>query len=98
MYARVTTVQLQPDKAQEANRSLCRLGGAGGGRQQPGNQGAWLLIDRATGKGVSISLWDSDTDMEAGEASGYYQQQLGKFGPLMTAPPVREVYEVAVQG
>jgi hypothetical protein len=56
------------------------------------------LIDRATGKGVSISLWDTEADMQAGESSGYYQQQVGKFAPLMMAPPVREVYEVAVQG
>ena len=97
MYARVTTVQLQPDKTQ-AGIDLYADSVVPAARQQPGNQGAWLLIDRATGKGVSISLWDSEADMQAGESSGYYQQQLGKFGPLMTAPPVREVYEVAVQG
>jgi quinol monooxygenase YgiN len=97
MYARVTTVQVQPDKAQEAI-DLYANSVVSATRQQTGSQGAWLLIDRATGKGVSISVWDSEADLQAGEASGYYQQQLGKFGPLMTAQPVREVYEVAVQG
>jgi heme-degrading monooxygenase HmoA len=67
-------------------------------RQQPGCQGAWLLVDRATGKGVSITLWDSEDNMNAGESSGYYREQVGNFAPMMTAPPVREVYEVAVQG
>ena len=97
MYARLTTVQLQPDKAQEAI-DLYAGSVVHAARQQPGNQGTWLLIDRVSGKGVSISLWDTVANMEAGEASGYYQQQVGKFGPLMTAPPIREVYEVAVQG
>lgn len=97
MYARLTTVQLQPDKAQEAI-DLYANSVVPAARQQPGNHGTWLMIDRATGKGVSISLWDTEANMQAGEASGYYQQQVGQFGPLMTAPPVREVYEVVVQG
>jgi heme-degrading monooxygenase HmoA len=97
MYARLTIVQLQPEKAQEAI-DLYANSVVPAARQQPGSQGAWLLIDRATGKGVSVSLWDTVADMEVGESSGYYQQQVGKFGPLMTAPPVREVYEVAVKG
>ena len=49
------------------------------------------------GKGISISLWDSEADMTAGEGSGYYQQQLGKFKDVFGAPPVREAYEVSVQ-
>jgi hypothetical protein len=34
--------------------------------------------------------------MQASEASGYYQEQIAKFAPLLTAPPVREMYEVSV--
>jgi quinol monooxygenase YgiN len=97
MYARFTTVQMQPDKAQEAT-DLYANSVVPAARQQQGNRGAWLVLDRATGKGVAISLWDTMADLEAGEANGYYQQQVSQFGPLMTAPPVREVYEVAVQG
>jgi heme-degrading monooxygenase HmoA len=97
MYARLTTVQLQPDKAQ-AGIDLYANAVVPAARQQPGNQGAWLLIDRTTGKGVAVSLWNTLADLEAGESNGYYQQQVGKFAPLITAPPVREVYEVAVQG
>jgi hypothetical protein len=57
-----------------------------------------MLVDRKTGKGVSISLWDSEEDAIANEQSGYYQEQVGKFKDFMTAPPVQEGYEVAVQG
>jgi hypothetical protein len=32
--------------------------------------------------------------MKANEASGYYQEQVAKFGALLAAQPVREAYEV----
>jgi hypothetical protein len=34
--------------------------------------------------------------MHASEASGFYQEQLAKFGPLLTTAPTRESFEVAV--
>jgi quinol monooxygenase YgiN len=95
MYARLTTVQVMPEKAQEVI-DLYASSVVPAAQQQPGCQGTWLFIDRTSGKGVSVSLWDTAANLEAGEASGYYQEQVGKFGPLMTAPPVREMYEVAV--
>lgn len=97
MYARLTIIQMQPDKTQEAI-DLYANSVVPAARQQAGSQGTWLLVDHATGKGISISLWDTEAAMQAGEASGYYQQQVGKFGPLLAGPPVREAYEVAVQG
>ena len=39
-------------------------------------------------------MWDTRDDMLAGEASGYYQEQLAKFAPLLTGEPVREHFEV----
>lgn len=97
MFARLTIVQLRADKMDEGT-DLFANSVVPAALQQAGNQGVSLLIDRTTGKGISMTLWNSVADMEAGETSGYYQEQLAKFGPLMTAPPVREVYEVAVQG
>ena len=97
MYARLTTVMLRSDKLQEGI-DLYASSVVPAARAQAGNQGAWLLVDRSTGKGIAVSLWDSEADMLAGEGSGYYQDQLAKFGPLMAAAPAREAYEVAVQG
>jgi hypothetical protein len=34
--------------------------------------------------------------MKAGESSGYYQEQIAKFGPLLTAQPPQESFEAAV--
>ena len=62
-----------------------------------GHKGHHLLTDRSNGKVISISLWETEANMMAGESSGHYQQQLAKFKDLFAAPPVREAYEVSVQ-
>jgi heme-degrading monooxygenase HmoA len=48
-------------------------------------------------KGISISLWETEADLTAGESSGHYLAQLAKFKDIFAAPPVRENYEVSVQ-
>ncbi len=63
-------------------------------RRQAGFKGALVLADPETGKAVSVTLWDTRDDMLAGEASGYYQEQLAKAAPLLTGEPVREHFEV----
>ena len=62
-----------------------------------GFSGAYLLTDRKTGKGYALSLWDSEEDTLANEQSGYYKEQVSRFAEYMTAPPVQERYEVALQ-
>ncbi len=96
MYARVTIVQIQPGKVDEATR-IYKDSVVPAAKQQKGFKGIYMLTDRNTGKGISIALWDTEADMKAGESSGYFQQQLAKFKELFGAPPVREHYEVTVQ-
>ena len=67
-------------------------------KTQKGFEGIMLFTDRKTGKGYSISIWESEEDAIANEQSGYYKEQVGKFAEYMTAPPVQEGYEVTVQG
>jgi heme-degrading monooxygenase HmoA len=67
-------------------------------KSQKGSRGAYLLTDPKTGKGISITLWDSEEDAIANEQSGYYQEQVNKFKGFFTAPLIREGYEVSVQG
>ena len=66
-------------------------------KSQKGYKGAYLFTDRKTGKGISITLWDSEENAITNEQSGYYQEQLGKFKDSFTATPVREGYEVSIQ-
>jgi heme-degrading monooxygenase HmoA len=96
MYARVVHVQIQAGKLDEAT-SIFQESIVPAAQEQAGFQGIFLLTNPETGKGISVSLWDSEADMVAGEASGYYQAQIGKVGPLMAAAPVREQYTVSAR-
>ena len=97
MYARVTIGQLLPAKVDESI-DIYRDSVVPAAAQQKGFKGIYVLTDRTTGKGLTIALWDTEADMTAGETSGYYRQQVAKFKDLFSAPPVREAYEVTVQG
>ena len=44
-----------------------------------------------------MTLWETKEDMEAGERSGYYREQVGKFGGMLAGGVVREAYEVSIQ-
>ncbi len=96
MFARLSITQIKIDKIDEAIK-LFEDSVLPAAKSQKGFRGAYLLTDSKTGKGVSITLWDSEEDAIANEQSGYYQEQIGKFKDLFTAPPVREGYEVSIQ-
>ena len=96
MFARLTIVQSNPDKMDEVTK-LFQESVVPAAKSQKGYRGMYLLNDPKTGKGISISLWDSEEDAIANEKSGYYQEQVGKFKEYFTAPPVQEGYEVSVR-
>jgi heme-degrading monooxygenase HmoA len=96
MYARVTISQILPGKVDKAI-GIYRNSVVPAAKKQKGFKGTWMLTDRKTGKGISITLWETKADMTAGESSGFYQQQVAKFKDVFGAPPVREQYEVTVQ-
>lgn len=96
MHARVVTVQIQPGKTDEAI-SIYRDSVVPVGKQQKGFKGALLLADSNTSKAISVTLWETEADMKAGETSGYYQEQIAKFAGVFAGPPVGEHYEVSVQ-
>jgi heme-degrading monooxygenase HmoA len=96
MYARVTIGQILLAKMDEAI-GIYRNSVVPAAKQQKGFKGLYVLTNRKTGKGLTIALWETEADMTAGENSGYYQQQVAKFKDILSAPPVREAYEVTVQ-
>ncbi len=96
MHARLTIVQMKPDLIDEIAK-LYEDSVIPAAKSQKGFRGAYLLSDSKSGKGVSITLWDSEEEANANEKSGYYQDQVNKFKEYFTAPPVREGYEVSVQ-
>jgi quinol monooxygenase YgiN len=94
MYARVVSAQAQSNKLDHAIEICQSMEPAW--QQQKGFQGANLLVNRETGTILSISTWASRADLEATEASGWYQEQVAKFSKIWVQPPVREIFEIAV--
>ena len=93
MFARATTLQGSPDSVdgavQQYRDSLSRF------RQIPGNQGALLLIDRSGGKGIAVTLWDSEQAIaDSREQATQLREQAAKQagGQIQSV----EEYEVAV--
>jgi heme-degrading monooxygenase HmoA len=96
MYARVSIAQSKPGKTDEVIR-IQRESVLPAAKQQKGFKGLYLLTDRKNNKGITITLRETEADMTAGEASGFYQQQVAKFKDVLSVPPVREDYEVSIQ-
>ena len=95
MHARISHVAGSPESADQGiesfrNTTLSEL------KTQDGNRGAILLIDRASGNGIAITLWEDEAAMQASEewanaARRSASEQLGGGGEARV-----ERYEVAV--
>src|SRR5215471_8274925 len=97
MHARLMTSQLQLDKLEEASQ-LYRESILPAVRQLPGLKGRMVLVDRSTGKVITLTLWESEADARAsGEGSAFMQATVAQFAPFYAAPPIIEIYEVAAQ-
>jgi len=96
MYASLTTVSINPEKAAEATR-IWREEILPITQTFPGWKGAELFTNAQTGEGVAVNFYETEASISAVESSGQFQQLMGKLAPLMTAPPIRKVFEVAGQ-
>ena len=95
-YARVLTATAQPGKTDEGVQ-IVRDSLLPVTRQQLGYRGYLSLNDRTTGRVISITLWETEADLNASESSGLLREQLGKVAQVLATQVVREVYEVTVQ-
>jgi hypothetical protein len=98
MHARVTYTMIQPgaDKVHEAIRVL-RESVLPDFKSVEGFRGAFLLVDRAVGKGMTIVLYESHAQLAETRQSGHHHRQVGKVRHLLAAEPFHEEYEVAFQ-
>jgi hypothetical protein len=96
MYASLTTVSIKPERAAEATR-IWREEILPITQTLPGWKGAELFTNPQTGEGVAVNFYATEANISAVESSGQFQQLMGKLAPLMTAPPIRKVFEVAGQ-
>ena len=94
MYARVTQVQGSPDKVEAGidsfkSQVLPTVKGV------EGFKGSLLLVDRSTGKGMGISLWETeDARRKGGEA--VEQARAATVSAMGSDLPEVEEYDVAV--
>ncbi len=97
MYARVTTTQFSPYRLNEGI-SIARDHTLPAAQQQTGFKGYLMLVDRSTGKGITITLWEEETDREiTGPNSSYYRDEIGKIVPLLEDAPTVEDLEIVIQ-
>jgi quinol monooxygenase YgiN len=94
MNAKVVTFQIKPGKQTEVVR-LFEEFVIPGAKKQKGFKGGILLTDPNTGKATSIALWETEANIKASEASGYYKEWVAKLSDVLALPPVRELYEVS---
>jgi heme-degrading monooxygenase HmoA len=97
MHARVVNMEMLPIDVGEAVR-IYQQRVVPAAREQKGFRGALMLTDPDTGESLSISLWNSEEDMHASEASGFYHRKLSELDALFISTPVRKHYEVSAQG
>ena len=93
MHARVTNVRIDPDLLEGVINTVQGTVAPIAAEQQ-GFKGLMMMSDHETGEGMVISLWETKEDLEASEASGYYQEQLGRVASSLVESSVRQVYGV----
>ena len=94
MHARVVLGRVRHDKQDEAIRIYKEIL-VPAIRVQKGFKGMNLLTDRDTHKFISITFWETEEDMIAGESSGYLEAQLAKITAVFVGPPTVQHYNVS---
>jgi hypothetical protein len=96
MYARVTLLTIDidrfavPDAVAELRRHTLPLL-----REQPGYSGLYVLAT-PEGKGLLLSLWESESEAAIDAGSGFYSDELAHFTTMFRSPPGRDRYEVVL--
>lgn len=94
MHAKVVTFQIKPGRRENVSR-LFREFVVPEAEKLKGFKGGMLLTNPNTGKATSVALWETEDDIAASEASGYYKDWVAKLSDNFENQPSREVYEVS---
>ena len=99
MYARVMIGQVKPEKLGEADSAIRAYQDSivPVARQQKGFKGALLLTNPHTGKAISITLWETESDMMESEANEYYLEQIARIASVLAGPGTVDHYQLSVQ-
>ncbi len=94
MIARIISGQTSPERIDEFVQWWQADTGDLKGQVQ-GFQAAYLLVDRQSGRGQVVALWESREAIDA--AMPQINQTMQRAAQLLTGPPQFEVLEVAAQ-
>ncbi len=93
-YVRLSTLQGDPSKLEDGIE-LFRERAVATARQQRGFQGIQLLVDRRSGKGITLTWWENEA--AAREAESALSQSRAEGGQRVGASnPTTEVLELVV--
>lgn len=96
MFARLVSAQVRIDKQSEVIR-IWKWNDIPLMKSVKGYRGAYLLTDPRTGKGISLTLWDSEEDAIADERSALHQKQVDMYKGLFAGKLTHQRYEVSAQ-
>ncbi len=94
MFARVSIFQGSPDQTAEGIR-LAREQILPAAKLQDGFKGIYILFDRQSGRSLSMTLWESEQEMQASEQAAYRARTESAEASGETVVAV-ERYEVAL--
>jgi len=95
MFARVRITSGVPEKVEDGIRHF-RENVVASYRNVAGFEGAYLLVNRKSGKVLGITLWDTEAHMQATGAASERLRAAGTQVVGGTTPPPEE-YEVVVR-
>ena len=96
MFARVSTIQGKPEQTEDGIRQY-REQVMSAVKKMAGFKGAYFLVDRKSGKEVSITLWDTEKALEDSTKPANQLRAQAAQSVAASKPPIVEIYEVAVQ-
>ena len=96
MLARVSIIQGKPERMDEGIRHY-REQLLPEARRMVGFKGAYLLVDRKSGRNLGITLWDTEKNLQASAAAANRLRVQAAENVAAPKPPLVETYEVAVQ-
>ena len=94
VVARLTYAKLRPDADLDEARKVWDESIGPAAIAQKGCVGAFMTVNEEKTGGLAITLWETKEDGEAGVASGYYQEQVNRFGPFLAVAPTHEYQTV----
>jgi heme-degrading monooxygenase HmoA len=96
MFARLVSAPASSDKLNEIIR-IWKEKDMPLMKDVKGYRSAYLLTDRKTGRGMSMTLWDSEEDAIADAESALHQKQVNMYAGLFTGEVTHQYYEVSAR-